>query len=237
MNDSFQALPIANREPCGVPAVTVHDDRHPAPDFESLVGAEGWRRLRGDIRRRFMQKPKAGCDIHYNGVMEKVDCSWTGWILAQLCRLIGMPFAPHRGCDVPTAIRLIDDGRGGVIWQREYCYAGRKPARVQSTKRSGPDGSLLECVGLGLGMRLAVFEANGDLHFLSLRYFCHIGGHYLQLPHLLSPGTAHVIHRDLGDGQFRFTMTIHHALLGTLFHQDGVFPDVGDGEQSARDLR
>ena len=237
MNDLLQILPTVDREPCGVTAAPTQDDHHATPDFEGLVGAEGWRRLHGDIRHRFTQKPKAGRDIHYAGVMEKVDCSWTGWILAQLCRLIGTPFAPHRGRDVPTAIRLVDDGRGGVIWQREYRYADRAPARVQSTKCSDPDGSLLECVGLGLGMRLAVFEANGDLHFLSLRYFCRIGGHYLRIPPLLSPGTAHVVHRDLGDGRFRFTMTIHHALLGTLFHQDGVFHDVVDEAQTSGALR
>ncbi|TDU31380.1 uncharacterized protein DUF4166 [Panacagrimonas perspica] len=211
--------------------------RNGATDFEALVGAGGWRRLRGEIRRRFTDKPDADRDIRYRGVMEKVECSFFGWLLAQLCRLIGTPFALHRGRDVPTDIRLVDDGCGGVIWQREYHFAGRAPARVQSTKRGGPEGSLLECVGLGLGMRLAVFEANGDLHFLSLRYFCRIGGRYLSIPHLLSPGTAHVIHRDLGDGRFHFTMTIHHALFGTLFHQDGVFHDVVEDAQSIGALR
>ncbi len=198
-----------------------------SPDFETLVGRDGWRRLRGDIRRRFSTKPVAGHDIEYCGVMEKVECSSLGWILAQLCRLIGTPFALHQGRDVPTAIRLIDDGTGGVIWQREYRFARRAPVCVQSTKRGGPQGSLLECVGMGLGMRLAVFEANGDLHFLSLRYFWRVGHRYLGLPHLLSPGTAHIVHRDLGAGRFRFTMTIHHALFGRLFHQDGVFHETG----------
>lgn len=203
------------------------------PDFEALVGREGWLRLRGNIRRRFSDKPRPGRDIRYRGVMEKVECSWIGWIVAHLCRLIGTPFALHRGREIPTSIRLIDDGTGGVIWQREYAFAGRATVRVQSTKRGGTDGSLLECVGMGLGMRLAVFEANGDLHFLSLRYFWSIAGRTVWLPHLLSPGIAHIVHRDLGAGTFRFRMTIHHALFGTLFHQDGVFHDTARDDAGA----
>ena len=199
-----------------------------ANDFEARVGRAGWRRLRGRIRERFTARPGPGRDIHYRGVMEKVECNGPGWMLAQLGRLIGTPFALHRGRDVPTRIRLSDDGEGGVVWHREYAFEGRAPVHVRSTKRGGPDGSLLECVGMGLGMRLAVFEANGDLHFLSLGYFLRIGGRLLTLPGWLSPGTAHVIHRDLGGTRFRFTMTIHHPWFGTLFHQDGVFHDAHD---------
>jgi hypothetical protein len=189
-------------------------------------------RLRGRIRERFNAKPGPGHDIHYRGVMEKVECSTAGWLLAQLCRLIGTPFALHRGRNVPTTIRLQDDGQGGVTWHRTYAFENGAPVQVQSTKRGGPDGSLLECVGFGLGMRLAVFEANGDLHFLSTRYFLRVGGRYLPLPHALSPGTAHVIHRDLAGRRFRFTMTIHHPWLGTLFHQDGVFEEQAEAQRN-----
>jgi hypothetical protein len=192
-------------------------------DFERLVGRDGWWRLAPDIRRRFSEKPNPNAPIRYIGVMQRVRRSTSGWLFAQCCRLIGTPFAPHRGIDVPVAITLRYDAAGGVIWEREYRYPNRPAVVVSSTKRVGADGSLLECVGFGFGMRLAVFEANHALHFLSLRYFWRIGRRQIRLPHFLSPGTAHVIHEDLGRGRFRFTMTIHHRLFGTLFQQDGVF--------------
>lgn len=223
MNDPASVLPSIR-----APHIGKHEPSSAHPDFERLVGREGWRRLRGEIRQRFGNTPRQGHDIRYRGIMETVACSWIGWLFAQFCRLIGTPFALHRGTDVPTEIRLKAGVDGAVIWQREYRYAGRAPVHVQSTKCAAPDGALLECIGHGLGMHLAVFEANGDLHFLSLRYFWRIGGRFVWLPHLLSPGTAHVIHHDLGDGRFRFTMTIHHAWFGTLFHQDGVFHEVHD---------
>jgi hypothetical protein len=198
-----------------------------AIDFERLVARDGWWRLAPDIRRRFSEKPTPETPIRYIGVMQRVRCSTSGWLLAQCCRLIGTPFAPHRGADVPVAITLRHDVAGGVIWEREYRYPNRPAVVVSSTKRVDADGSLLECVGFGLGMRLAVFEANQALHFLSVRYFWRIGRRQLQLPHLLTPGTAHVTHEDLGRGRFRFTMTIHHRLFGTLFQQDGVFQRQG----------
>jgi len=198
-----------------------------APDFEALVGRDGWWRLPAVVRARFSEKPAPDAPIRYVGVMQRVECSRLGWLLAQLCRLIGTPFAPWRGQDVPVAITMRHDPDGGVVWEREYRYA-RRAVTVSSVKRVDAEGRLRECVGYGLGMRLAVFEAGGALHFLSLRYFLAIGRWQLWLPDLLSPGIAHVVHEDLGGGRFRFAMTFHHALFGTLFQQDGVFHRQGD---------
>lgn len=192
------------------------------PDFEGLIGAVGWRRLAPDIRRRFTEKPRPGQPIVYSGVMHIVWCSALGWLLAQLCQLIGTPFAPYRGVDVPVVIRLLDGGAHAVVWEREYRYPQRAPVLVRSTKLSAADG-LRECIGYGLGMKLAVYEEQGALHFRSRRYFWRVAGSTLPLPHLLSPGVAHVVHADLGDGSFRFCMTVRHGLFGTLFRQEGVF--------------
>ncbi|HSW23042.1 MAG TPA: DUF4166 domain-containing protein [Burkholderiaceae bacterium] len=199
---------------------------HP-PDFEALVGREGWWRLPAAVRARFSEHPTPAAPIRYRGVMQRVECSWLGWLLAQFCRLFGTPFAPWRGRDVPVAITLRHDPDGGVTWEREYRYPHRA-ITVSSTKRVDETGALRECVGGGFGMRLAVFEAGGALHFLSLRYFLALGRWQLWLPALLSPGVAHVIHEDLGGGRFRFAMTFHHALFGRLFLQDGVFQREGE---------
>jgi hypothetical protein len=93
---------------------------------------------------------------------------------------------------------------------------------VRSTKVSTGDG-LLECIGHGLGMKLAVYEQDGALHFRSRHYFWRVGWLTLRLPHLLGPGEAHVVHSDLGGGYFRFTMSFRHPWLGQVFWQDGIF--------------
>ena len=192
-------------------------------DFARLLGA-GWLRLAPDIRDRFSEKPKPGRPIRYRGTMEVVDSSAAGWMLAQFCRLIGTPFAPWRGCDVPVAITLrAVPGEDAIIWEREYRYRGRKPMLVRSIKRCGRDTGLREYVGGGFGMSLDICEEDGALHFRSRRYFWRRGGRLLWLPRPLTPGATHVVHQDLGDGSFRFAMTVRHRLFGTLFHQDGIF--------------
>ena len=192
-------------------------------DFARLVG-EGWQRLPPAVRDRFSEKPLPGRPIRYIGIMKTMTCSPAGWALAQFCRLFGTPFAPGRGRDVPTMIRLgAVTGEDAVIWDREYRYPGRRPVLVRSIKRIGDDGRLLECVGGGFGMSLDVYEEGGALHFRSRRYFWRRGSRLFWLPRGLGPGLTHVVHEDLGNGHFRFRMTVRHPLFGTLFHQDGIF--------------
>src|SRR5262249_18547003 len=142
---------------------------------------------------------------------------------------LGTPFAPWPARNVPVAIALRHDPlSGGIVWERVYGYRDRA-VLVRSIKRSDGDG-LSECGGGGFGIRPAVYEAGGALPFRSLFYFRRLAGRTIRLPDALTPGTAHVIHQELGGGRFRFVMTIRHRLFGTTFHQDGVFQHVGDHE-------
>lgn len=204
-----------------------HWDSVPPPlDFARLVGADGWHRLPEAIRRRFAHAPAIGAMQTYAGTMEVVECSRAGFALAQLCRLIGTPFAPFPGTGVPVTIRLSADGTGrGIVWDRIYRYAGRPPVLVRSTKQAASDGGLLEVVGGGFGMAVRVYELDAALHFESQRYFWRCAGRRLPLPDTLTPGAAHVVHTDLGDGRFRFEMTFTHPRRGVLFRQDGIFAE------------
>ncbi len=196
----------------------------PGPDFAHIIGTAGWHRLAPAIRERFSTKPESGKPIRYHGVMQIVRCSWAGWLIAHAGRLIGTPFAVHSGIDVPVTITLRAIASGAAIaGERAYRYPDHPIAVVRSEKRVARDGTLLECVGAGFAMKLALFEADGALHFRSRGYVWQVGAWQLPLPDLLSPGITHVVHQDLGDGRFRFVMTIRNKLLGTLFHQDGVF--------------
>ena len=203
----------------GKPDGTIH------AGFEGLVGAAGWRRLTPMIRSRFGASAESS-DTHYVGAMASVRCSFAGYLLAQVCRLIGTPLAPYEGTDVPITVHVHEDAaKGGVAWDRKYFFAGRAPITVTSTKVIEQGRLLLECVGGGFGMRLRVFEKNGALHFLSQQYFWRCGAIRLRLPAWLTPGVAHVVHSDLGGGRFRFEMTIEHPLLGETFYQDGSFQE------------
>jgi hypothetical protein len=116
----------------------------------------------------------------------------------------------------------LEPGGAGVVWERTYRFPGRAPLVCVSVKRAEADG-LVECVGGGIGMYLALAEAEGALHFRSTGYFWRRRGRAWRLPRWLAPGEMHVVHEDLGGGWFRFAISLRHALFGELIRQDGVF--------------
>ena len=191
-------------------------------DLAALVGAAGWARLPAAVRRRFGVDHGAAT---YVGRME-LRCSRIGRVHALLSRLFGSPLSGVTSDAVPTSVRVFDDGRGGMVWERRFHTAGdRAPHVVRSTKQVGTDGGLLERTDGGLSMALDVFEERGALVFESRRFTLILGRLRVNVPALLTPGTCRVTHTDLGDGLFRFDLDMIHPLWGHTFHQSGVFAD------------
>ena len=196
----------------------------PDPTFRRLLGEAAWQRLNPNVRARFAVKPGAGEVFTFAGVMDVVRRSWFGWLVGQVCRLIGTPVTPRQGRDVPTVVHIYRSRRGdGIVWERRYGFSGRAPVVVSSTKRADPPDGLLECASRGFAMRLRLFERDGAIHFASTGYCLEVGRWRLPIPHLLTPGDAHVVHNDEGNGWFRFTMSFRHRLFGETYFQDGLF--------------
>ncbi|MBX3479789.1 MAG: DUF4166 domain-containing protein [Caulobacter sp.] len=193
-------------------------------DFHRLLGAAAWSRLPAAVQARFAVH-HAAQTVCYRGRME-VRASLAGRLIAQLCRLIGTPLAPWTGEAVPVEVSVYLD-RGALVWDRRYRFAGRRPVLVSSRKMVDADGGLLEVVRGGLGMALTLSEESGALHFRSRFYFLTVGAVRLPIPGLLTLGAAHVVHQDLGGGQFRFSLAFHHPWLGETMFQQGVFADPG----------
>lgn len=185
-----------------------------------------WHQLHPNIQRRFNRLPSREQPITYVGNMEVVDCSRAGWLFATLTKVIGNPLSPFKGQNIPMTVELTTRPPAtGVFWRRTYHFPGRQPFSVTSVKRDEA-GRMMEMVGGGFGMFLDVSAENAALHFKSTRYFWRFGRWYLPLPHWLSPGQTHVIHEDLGGGEFRFTISMDHGVLGRTFYQTGVFHEV-----------
>lgn len=191
-------------------------------DLPALVGAAGWARLPQAVQRRF---GVAHSDATYVGRMD-LRCSRVGRCQALLAGFFGGPLTCTVAQAVPTTVRVRGNGRGGVVWER--CFHRRAEAGeriVRSTKEVGADGGLLERTDGGLSMSLEVFEEDGTLVFLSRRFWLVRGRLRLPVPALLTPGVCRVTHTDLGQGLFRFTLTMTHPLWGETFRQSGVFID------------
>jgi len=211
---------LATLRPASVPS----QDLQPDPSFERLLGELAWRRLAPAVRERFRWKPAPGAELRYAGEMAVVRSSRLGWLMAQLCRFVGTPLAPHRGARVPVRVTLSLDSDGtGVVWRRTYRFPGRRAITCVSVKKATENDGLIECVGGGIGMWLRLSERAGALHFRSTGYFWAIGRRRLTLPDWLTPGALTVVHSDEGLGRFRFRISVVHPLLGETFFQDGVF--------------
>jgi hypothetical protein len=197
--------------------------------YRGLLG-DAWSRLPAATRARFERH-----EALYTGTMTLRATAAGRWV-ARVCTLVGSPLPPPSERPLAATVRVEPDpGTGGSRWTRCYDFP-RKRVSVASVKAVDADGSLVERLGCGLRMRLTLDVRDGALCFDSAGYYVECegvawagrryGAWRLELPSWFLPGRTCVSHHDLGDGRFRFTMTIRHALLGDLFHHDGVFHSV-----------
>lgn len=188
-------------------------------DLAALVGPEAWARLPQAVQRRFAA---AHHDTTYRGSLD-LHCSAVGRFFAAFSAVFGGPLTTLRADGVPAEVRVHGNDRGGVVWERRLHAADLRI--VRSTKEAGRGGGLVERTDGGLAMDLEVFEEDGALVFRSHRYFLALGRVRLTIPTWMTPGTCRVEHRDLGAGQFRFTLSMVHPWWGRTFEQTGVFAD------------
>jgi uncharacterized protein DUF4166 len=191
-------------------------------NLRRLIGEAEWFSLPHAVRARFAEH---AASAEYQGTFDEVRASFAGKLLAVCCRLLGTPVAPFTGTNVPATVNVFATPDGGTAWQRIYRFPRRRPCVVESIKRLSREGSLVEALPAGMHMALDVYARDGVLHFVSTGYYVELGGLRIRLPDWLPPGITHVQHIDLGDGTFRFTMSVRHRWLGEVFWQSGRFRD------------
>lgn len=200
---------------------TLTDDR-----FRRLVPRADWDALPADVRRRFSKHLCGTAVASYSGEIVWTRLSRAGWLLAQLCRLIGAPLPTSASGPAPAAVAVSEDRiSGGQCWTRLYGRTRGHPQVIHSAKSfAGPTG-LEEHIGGGFGMALTVRAEADALIFTSDHYFWQAAGLRLRLPRRLSPGITVVTHQHLGGGRFAFDLKVTHPLLGELLNQHGLFRD------------
>jgi hypothetical protein len=213
-----RSLPAATPE---VRTATLADLR-----FRQLLGAPAWDRLPATVQRRFGKRLGPGQSAGYAGQVLDCRMSASGWLLAQLCRLIGAPLPLDQGGDVAAVVSVTEDAAtGGQVWTRLYARKHGFPQVIHSAKRfAGPTG-LEEYLGLGFGIALKVAADSDGIHFASDHYFLRLGAMRLRLPRWLAPGHLTIDHLDRGAGAFTFTLTLRHRLLGEMMRQTSLFHD------------
>ena len=195
--------------------------------FRALVGDAAWLELPEATRARFGKRVASCRASLYAGEVVQCRMSRFGWMLAQICRLIGSPLPLSRDCGVPAVVSVTEDAAyAGQFWTRMYGRANGFPQVIHSSKRfAGPTG-LEEYIGCGFGIALRVEVADGSLHFLSDHYFVGRGGFRMRLSRWIAPGDLRISHIGCNHGWFAFALELRHPLLGELISQTVMFQDV-----------
>jgi hypothetical protein len=214
------AVQVRQDAPIRPPDVDLVDLR-----FRALLPEPDWNALPAAVRRRFSKRMAHGATVVYRGDVDRVEASPAGRVLAQAARLIGgpLPLMFEPGASVVT---VTEDAVGqGQVWSRIYVQTNGFPQVIHSAKRfAGPTG-LEEHIGAGVGMALKVAVEDRALVFRSAFYFITLVGLRLRLPRWMQPGALTIVHRDLGEGRFAFTLALEHPVLGRLLGQDAIFRD------------
>lgn len=192
------------------------------------IMADEWLKLHPDIQERFEKNPVPGTPLRYTGVLDELSCS----LLGKLMGIVSRPFIkgaliPYTAYDVPVDIEVFSKpGDEAIFKNRKYRIPGREVIDFTSHMRQNHGGEVLEYVGFGLGMKLVVFEKEGNLHFRSDGYFLDLGWFMIPLPRVLTPGKTYLVHENVGEGRFRIRIDIDHVLFGKMFVQAGEFREV-----------
>ena len=197
------------------------DDR-----FRRLVPHAAWDALPEDVRRRFSKRLTGQATATYSGEIVWTRLSGAGWLLAQMCRLIGAPLPLAASGPAPAAVAVSEDGlRRGNRGPRLYGRPRGHPQVIHSAKSFSGATGLEEHIGGGFGMALTVRAEGGALIFTSEHYFWRLGRVRLRLPGWMTPGITVVTHQHLGSGRFAFDLKVTHPRLGPLVNQHGLFRD------------
>ncbi|MEN3746677.1 DUF4166 domain-containing protein [Sphingomonas sp. HF-S3] len=196
----------------------------PQGPFRRLLG-DAWHELPAAVRTRFARHIGAGACVAYVGEVVECRMSRTGWVLAQLARLVGGPLPLTRDTGVAASVSVTGDVEGrGQYWTRQYGRRSGFPQVIHSAKQfAGPTG-LEEYLGLGMGIALRLRVEGGALLFESDHYFLRAGVVRVRIPDW-TIGRLTIGHVDLGGGRFAFTLDLDHPLMGRMVRQVAVFAD------------
>ncbi len=195
--------------------------------FRALLRDDDWSALPFAIRRRFSKRQRTGGTAVYAGEIPETRMSRWGWLLAQALRLIGGPLPTERCVHVPSIVTVTESAAsGGQIWSRIYARRTGFPQVVHSAKRFAGSTGLEEYVGYGVGMSLHLLVREGALIFRSENYFVQAFGRHFVLPDWLCPGELTVIHAEVPDGRFSFTLQLVHRRFGLLLRQMALYREL-----------
>jgi hypothetical protein len=212
---------------CDRGARTTPNRRRPRDTrYRDLLPAEEWAELPLVVQARFMRHLAANETKLFTGAVVKTHLSTLGRVLAFVLRPLNIIPAHHGAVGPSTVVVTEGADAASQTYTRLYGRANGAAQIITSTKCFTSRG-LMEKLGYGLSMQLAITVEDRALVFSSAGYQWSAFGRTITLPRWLSPGHARIEHRDLNGTRFRFSLTLTHPWFGPLVEQVAEYVDAG----------
>jgi Domain of unknown function (DUF4166) len=194
--------------------------------YRDLLPTADWATLPLIVQTRFMRHLQPGETKLFSGTVVKTELAPLGRILSFVLRPLNIIPAHHGAVGPSTVVVTEGADAASQTYTRLYGRANGAAQIITSTKCFTSRG-LVETLGYGLSMQLAITVEDRALVFSSTSYAWTAFGRMITLPRWLSPGNARIEHRDLDGTRFRFSLTLTHPWFGQLVEQVAEYVDAG----------
>lgn len=193
---------------------------HTTPLLKQALGP-GWERLAAPVRNHYRIRSCSDDWFCLQGTLT-VDFPDLMVPVIRLVRRFG-GLIEKRGHELDAGVcKRAFPGEPGLFWHRIVEDAhGRQEFR--SSMVIEPDGTLLEKIGGGFGIRLQVSEHNHDLVYQSRGYVWSRGALRVRIPDWMLLGTATIREHASSARHFELDFRIHHPLFGCVYSYSGRF--------------
>lgn len=189
--------------------------------FEQTLASD-WQKLPMVIRRHY--------DIHSETtdrscLQGKLCIDYPIWItpVIKIIHLFG-GLIDQRGNDISTQVeKWISTDNNILHWHCSLSYPNGKQVTFSSRMIALKDRQLIAFVKYGFGLRLKIFEQNGQLVYKSNGHLWQMAGFCIIFPDWLLLGYATIFEQAPSEQSFRLDFEIRHPLWGVTYCYKGEF--------------
>lgn len=192
-----------------------------APVFQPVFKTM-WEKLPPVFQKRYANRPYCNEIATVEGKME-VRFSRLMACIMPIFRLMHV-LVPYQGKDIPVTVNFRSDiNSNATFLDRKFYFPNRKPYEFNSRVQPIKDTEVIEYMSWGIGWKMHYFY-NGEKVIMQHKgYVWKLFGYNVPLPLGIFIGKGYAEETVIDENSYRVSMTISHALFGTLYYYAGDF--------------
>lgn len=191
------------------------------PIFKSVFKTS-WERLPPVFQKRYANQPYTNEIATVEGQME-IRFSKFMSLIMPLLRLFHV-LVPYQGKNIPVTVNFRSAlNSDDFFLDRTFYFPGKPPYAFNSCVQVIKDAEVIERMAFGIGWKMHYFYDGKKIVMQHKGYVWNIFGYNMPLPLEIFIGKGHAEEEPIDDNSYRISMTISHALFGTLYDYSGNF--------------